>query len=103
MYSGITKCDYKITILFCFFNKANLNLPNVHGLLQLSQGLYTYYNYAAIAENVSEHLFWMNELPLGQFTTQTIKQFSLLHILWLGFDLVTYLFIKFNAEKFGYF
>lgn len=60
MYSGITKCDYKIAILFCFFNKENLNLPNVHGLSQLSQELYTYYNYAAIAENVSEHLLWMN-------------------------------------------
>lgn len=45
-----------------------------------------HYNYAAIAENVSEHLFWMNELPSGQFTTQTIKQVSLLHTLWLGFD-----------------
>lgn len=44
IYSAITKSAYKIRSLFAF-EQTDLNLPNVSCLPQLSQGLYTYYNY----------------------------------------------------------
>lgn len=58
IYSAITKSEYKISSLFAF-EQTDHNLPNLSCLPQLSQGLYTYYNYVATAETFFKTPFFV--------------------------------------------